>query len=99
MLYTIQKINRVVELDDDLVKAYTKFKDVRDNLFVIALALRYGEVPDISDDELSAFCNKALVEDMEAMRNNALVVDYIQKNKEKLIAMGWGETALEIRIN
>ncbi|MBR1853486.1 MAG: hypothetical protein IJ794_10165 [Lachnospiraceae bacterium] len=84
MLYTIQKINRTVELDDNLVDKYTQFKNIRDNLFVIAIALHYKEsftdspnVPDISDEELSAFCNKTLAEDMEIMRDNALIVQNI----------------------
>lgn len=95
MLYTIQKINRTVELNNDLVDKYTQFKNIRDNLFVIAIALHYKEsfadspnVPDIPDEELSAFCNKTLVDDLETMRDNALVVQYIRENREKLLAAG-----------
>ena len=47
MYFNISKINRTVELDDELVKAYTKYKDLKERLFIIALRLHFGEFPKI----------------------------------------------------
>ena len=80
MKYKIKKIDREVELDDELVSAYEKVREIRENTFVISLCLRYGDkLDEVNEDELSEACNKALVDDLEAMKDNALVQIILQR--------------------
>ena len=82
MYFNITRINKTVELDDELVKAYTKYKDLKERLFIIALRLHFGEIPeDITDKELSYFCNNAIIRDLNNMRDDAIVMDFIRNNE------------------
>ena len=79
MKYKIKKIDREVELDDELVSAYERIRKIRENTFVISLCLRFGDkLDEVNEDELSEACNKALIDDMEAMKDNALVQIILQ---------------------
>lgn len=97
MKFTISKINRTVELNDELVQVYTEFKDIRENIFLISLYLKYHNFStEMSDKELSDFCNKALLKDLENMRDNAIVVNYIENNKDKIFNSDWKEEDMEV---
>ena len=97
MRYTIKKLDRTVELDDELVSEYTKYKDIRDNTFIIGLKLYYKD-RSLNDDELSRACNIILAEDMENIRDNAVALCFIKENRDVLFMNGWGDNVMELSI-
>lgn len=54
MLYNISKLNRTVELSDELVSEYTKHDELREHSFSIVVKAKFGHAPsadEISDEE------------------------------------------------
>ncbi len=99
MIYKIEELNRNVELDDEIAREYQKYKRLRDGLFMIALFFQYDKIPEnISDEELSSVCNKAILKDMEVMTDNAKIVDFLQKNKDKMELLNHNEECVELTI-
>lgn len=99
MKYKLNKIGRTVVLDDNIVAEYEKVRELRENTFVISLSLRYGDsLGCVSDEELSDACNKALVDDLEAMIDNAVVVQYLREHRASLLATGWADKATEVDV-
>ncbi len=91
MKYEIKRLNRTVELNDELVEEYKKYDVLRDAPFSIAVRTRYGHAPakdEISDKELSEFCNNVLLAELKAftLLPGALKVvtteDYTQETKD-----------------
>lgn len=70
MLYTIKRLNRTVDLNDDLVNKYCEYESLRDQPFSIVVRAKYGHCPtegEVSDAELSELCNSVLLSELKAM--------------------------------
>ncbi len=70
MLYTINRINRTVNLNDDLVNKYLEYDELHEESFSIVVRTKFGHAPtetEISDDDLSALCNEILLSELKAL--------------------------------
>ena|GEM_PF-5941951 len=97
MKYHIDKLNRDVELDDELVKIYTQYRPLRDSMLVLRLLLHYKDddgIAKLSDGELSLFCNRALAEDFK----NAINVAEFVKNNKTILEKDWWTNPTEVEI-
>ena len=70
MEYKIEKINRTITLNDDIVNEFRKYDELRDSIFTIILRSKFEN--DISEQkvskiELSAICNDILIHELKAM--------------------------------
>lgn len=84
MKYHINKINRTVNLDDNLVNWYTKMSELHDSVFTLPILYKYGQYPtqEITDEELSLICNKALASELEAALLIPKALEYINNHPE-----------------
>ena len=83
MKYYISQINRTVELNDELVKQHAELDVLHEAPFVIAVITEYGHEPDkeeISDEELSKFCNQVLASEIQALRDLPAVAEFATRN-------------------
>lgn len=83
MKYIIKRINRCVDLNDELVNEYIKYSRLKDSSFMIVLRSKYGS--SISDtfptnNELSFICNKCLLNELKAIHMLPKALEYIEKN-------------------
>lgn len=86
MKYYIERLNRTVELDDDLVNEYCKYEKLRDQPFSIAVRTEYGCAPteeQVSNEELSNFCNEVLLHELKIMTAMPKIMKTIKENYEK----------------
>lgn len=70
MDYKIEKINRTITLNDDIVNEFRKYDKLRDSIFTIVLRSKYnGDFSEqkVSKEELSSVCNKILIDELEAI--------------------------------
>ena len=82
MLYTIKKINRTVNLDDELVKKCKEYDELRDYTFCIVIRTKYGHAPtreEVSDSELSQLCNEILLSELKALMKLPQALRFIDK--------------------
>lgn len=82
MKFDITGLNRIVELNDDIVAEYCKYKPLSEDPFVIVAISEYGHEPTVdeaSDEELSKMCNEVLLSDLKAL---ALLPDALNFVKE-----------------
>lgn len=83
MFYHIKRLNRTIELDDNLVKEYTKYDELRDQPFSIAARSKFGHAPsieEISDKELSILCNEVLLSELKALALLPQAISVIEQN-------------------
>ena len=70
MLYTISRINRTVDLDNDLVSKYLEYDELHEQPFSIVVRTKFGHSPtkeEISDADLSSLCNEILLSELKAL--------------------------------
>ena len=63
MKFDVVDLNRIVELDDEIVAEYCRYKPLSEDPFVIVAISEYGHEPtaqEVSDEELSKLCNEVL---------------------------------------
>ena len=87
MLYTIKRINRTVELNDDLVKKYLEYDELRDQPFSIIIRTQFGHAPteaEISDKDLSILCNDILLSELKALALLPKAVSVVENNYKEL---------------
>ncbi len=85
MKYFISKINRIVELDDKLVKEFLKYDELRDSIFTILLRSNFKNglsESNISDKELSSVCNRILLTELTAIADLPSALETYLKHKE-----------------
>ena len=83
MKYHISKINRTIELNDKLVKEFTKYDELRDSIFTILLRSKYKNKlseTDISDKELSSVCNEILLTELKAIADMPAAIETYMNN-------------------
>lgn len=83
MLYTIGRINRTVNLNDDLVSKYLEYDELHEQPFSIVIRTRFGHAPsetEISDDDLSALCNDVLLSELKALALLPKAISFIDNN-------------------
>ena len=101
MKYHIDKLNRDVELDDELVAIYKQYRTLSDDIFTVHFHLNFGGYPtELNDEDLSAFCNKVLVEDLEDACENAVVSSFVASHMEeikKLLSNGPAEVNTNVQ--
>ncbi len=82
MKYTITKIERTVNLDDELVNKYTQYDELRDFLFSIRIKSQFGHKPtieEISDENLSKICNEVLLDELRALVLLPKAITFVEK--------------------
>jgi len=87
MKYTIKRLNRTVELDDELVQAYCEYETLRDQPFAIVIRTKFGHNPtvsEISDKNLSVLCNEILLAEMKAFALLPKAIDFIKRKETEL---------------
>lgn len=87
MKFELKSIKRTVELIDDLVNEYKKLDDLRENQFCIIIISKYGDNPskeEVSDEELSALCNKILFSSLKALSLLPNALKIVNENEDKL---------------
>ncbi len=70
MKFDVVGLNRIVELDDEIVAEYCRYKPLSEDPFVIVAISEYGHEPtaqEVSDEELSKLCNEVLLSDLKAL--------------------------------
>ena len=70
MKFDVVSLNRIVELDDEIVAEYRRYKPLSEDPFVIVAISEYGHEPtaqEVSDEELSKLCNEVLLSDLKAL--------------------------------
>ena len=83
MRYFIKRLNREVNLDDHLVSEYTKYEQLRDQPFSIAVRSEYGHAPtedEVSNEELSRICNETLLMELKVISIMPKLVECVDKN-------------------
>lgn len=89
MKYYIERLNRTVDLDDDLVSEYCKYEKLRDQPFSIVVRAKYGCAPteeQVSNVELSKICNEVLLSDLKSIAMMPKVIEYVESHYEDFIA-------------
>ena len=87
MKYNITQINRIVELDDELVRQHAELDVLHEAPFVIAVITEYGHEPDkeeVSDEKLSEFCNQVLDSEIQALKALPYVAEFATRNENIL---------------
>lgn len=87
MRYYIEALNREVELNDELVNAYKELEgELRQGPFVIVVLSKYGHEPteqEISNEELSALCNKILATEIKVDLDMPRIIEAIYKHEKE----------------
>ena len=92
----LENIERHVKIDDSIAQEYLKYKDIQESTFTISAYFSYPDgLADLSDRELSHFCNRVLVEDLETACSVAIATQFIGNAKDMLAKEGWKITATE----
>lgn len=87
MLYTIKRLNRTVNLDDDLVDKYCQYDILRDQPFSIIVRSKYGHCPtqeELSDEDLSIICNDVLLAELKTLALLPEAMSVIKQNYDTL---------------
>ncbi len=90
MRYYIERLNRTVELDDRLVRIYTEYERLRDQPFSIVVRCKYGHAPstdEVSDEELSVFCNQILLSELKALSIIPRMQGYFNEHESDYIEL------------
>lgn len=98
MKFVITQINREIELDDILATEYLKYDEILEYPFVIALCLKYGDLPatdTISDKDLSDLCNEVLLEELKCFTLLPKALELMQFYRKDIET----ETKKEIYLN
>ncbi len=88
MLYQINRINRNVELDDELVNKYLEYDELHEQIFSIVIRSEYGHAPtvdEVSNEDLSALCNEVLFSELKALALLPKAIMKIYDNYEEYI--------------
>lgn len=69
MKYFIEKLNRMVDLNDEIVDVYLQMESkLRDNPFIIATYGKFGHIPtkeEVTDEDFSNYCNEILLNEIQ----------------------------------
>lgn len=101
MKYNIKKINRSVELDDNLVSEYTKYSELHEQSFTIIIQTTFGHAPtkeEINDAELSKMCNEILLSELQAMSLLPEALKIVDNHREEIENVSKNKEILEYRI-
>lgn len=84
--YHIKEINRTVNLDDDIVNIYSKMCELHDALFLLEIHYEYENTPieDITDEELSLTCNRAMITELKGAMLIPKTLTYIKDHLDIL---------------
>ena len=87
MKYDIKKINRSVELDDNLVSEYTKYSELHEQSFTIIIRSTFGHAPtkkEINDAELSKICNEILLSELQTMSLLPEALEIVDNHRKEI---------------
>lgn len=90
MLFELKKINRIVDLNDELVNEYTKYEELHENPFFISIRAEFKHNPtkeEISDEELSNFCNEILLDELKAYALLPKAIQIIEKYYDEMMEL------------
>lgn len=100
MKFNLLKIGRTVDIDDNIAKEYQKFKDIRENLFLLNIYSEFGKYPnetEVTDSDLSLLCNKTLVEDLENMAIHGTAIKFLEENPA-MVSMLKSQNPVDIEV-
>ena len=86
MKYYIAKIDRDVELEDEIVEAYKQYGELHDSMFTLAIRGEYKRIPskeELPDDVLSVLCNLVMINQMKALDMLPKALAYIESHYEE----------------
>lgn len=101
MQYIINRLNRAVELDDELVQHYLEFGELTEHNFIMALRFKYGHLPtevEITDEELSSICNEVLLTDLETFIQLPKIIELMMEHQEEFHRAAKEGTLLEFKL-
>lgn len=101
MKILIEQLNRTVELEDDLVRAYLEYSEIREYNLIIMLVSKYGHLPaeeEISDEELSRLFTEVLTDELKLYMDLPRILKTVMEYREEFIAASKAGTLLEIPI-
>ena len=101
MKYDIKKINRSVELDDNLVSEYTKYSELHEQSFTIIIRSTFGHAPtkeEINDAELSKMCNEILLSELQTMSLLPEALEIVDNHRKEIESASKNKEILEYRI-
>ena len=83
MKYYLKEIDKMINLDDDLVKEYTKYCELRDSMFLIPIYIKYGD--DLSkeplfDKDLSQLCNDTIWGELQVMATLPKFLNHLESH-------------------
>ena len=87
MKFDVTGLNRIVELNDDIVAEYCKYKPLSEDPFVIVAISEYGHEPtadEVSDEELSKMCNEVLLSDLKALALLPDALSFVEEHEQDL---------------
>lgn len=87
MKYDIKKINRSVELDDNLVSEYTKYSELHEQSFTIIIRSTFGHAPtkkEINDAELSKMYNEILLSELQTMSLLPEALEIVDNHRKEI---------------
>lgn len=85
MKYTIERLHRTVELNDELVEKYCQYDELHDQSFSIVVRTKFGHIPteeEVSNEELSKICNDILLEELKALSLLPQAVLFADEHKD-----------------
>jgi len=85
MKFFIQKINRTVDLDEEIANEYLKYGDLKDGVFMIAIRSTYGNAiseKEVSTEELSLLCNRCLIEELQIVDVAPKICSFLEQHYE-----------------
>jgi len=86
MRYHIKRIDRTVELNDELVREYQKHDIIQDSLFMIPIRCMYGDNTSsnyLSDSDLVLLCNECILNELKALDMLPKALAFLEQNYEK----------------
>lgn len=101
MKYDIKKINRSVELDDNLVSEYTKYSELYEQSFTIIIRSTFGHAPtkeEINDAELSKMCNEILLSELQTMSLLPEALEIVDNHRKEIEMASKNDEFLEYKI-
>ena len=87
MRYTITRLSRTVNLDDELVNEYLKYDELREQPFAIVVRTKFGHAPtveEVDDKDLSDLCNKILLNELTMLGELPKVIEKFEKHYEEI---------------
>lgn len=101
MKYDIKKINRSVELDDNLVSEYTKYSELHEQSFTIIIRSTFGHAPtkeEINDADLSKICNEILLSELQTMSLLPEALEIVDNHRKEIEMASKNDEFLEYKI-